>query len=324
MDSDRDELCSSEPLANRQLPQHTVGASQAGTSPLPTGSDRLLYEIERLQRELDTLGRELAWSHRLATLGTLAAAAAHEVNNILTPIASYAQLALSDPSDRAMTTKALEIASNNALRAAQIFSATLGYARDDRGQGVAATSPIGDVVDQALACLPRELERDGIMLTADLQPATLAIHPTELQQVVLNLLLNARKALLVSERTRPSIAITGRVDADRSVYQLAVADNGPGIPAALRDRLFEPFATAMPDDKAASAARQGGAAARGVEGVGECGTEVLPGTGLGLAVCRRLIEGAQGSIRVDSQPGCGARFTIALPVSETDAFTHPT
>lgn len=276
--------------------------------PPPAGTDRLIYEIQRLQRELDTLGRELAWSHRLATLGTLAAAAAHEVNNILTPISSYAQLALSEPGDTQLTRKALEIAVGNTQRASRIFAATLGYARDDRGSNDNAPSPLDAVLDHALACIPRELARDGIALGRDIEPATLAIHPTELQQVLLNLLLNARKALLASNPPVPRITLQGRTSPDGRTYRLILADNGPGIPAEIRDHLFEPFATATCGDSAASSA------APQVPPAPDEGDE-LPGTGLGLAVCRRLIEAAGGSIRVESDPGHGAAFTIELPTA---------
>lgn len=294
----------------------TSPSSTPAPKPPPAGTDRLLYEVERLQRELDTLGRELAWSHRLATLGTLAAAAAHEVNNILTPVCSYAQLALADPSDTRMTAKALEVAVENAHRASRIFAATLGYARDDRGQGGAALSQPGEVFALTLDCLPRQPERDGIVLAAEFDDATLAIHPTELQQVLLNLLLNARKALLAVDKVSPQIDVLGQRTADDGRYQLTIRDNGPGIPADARDHLFEPFVTRAPDATAASSAQAPCDAKLPADlTANSFDLEDVKGTGLGLAVCRRLIEAAGGTIGVDSTPGGGATFTIDLPTA---------
>ncbi|MEM1356002.1 MAG: HAMP domain-containing sensor histidine kinase [Planctomycetota bacterium] len=265
----------------------------------------MIYEINRLEQELASLGRELAWSHRLATLGTLAATAAHEVNNLLTPISSYAQLALANPNDPRLVRRALEIAANNTQRASRMFAATLGYARDERGHGGPEPSQPNEMLEQALACLPREPEKDGIALQTSLEPANLPIHPTELQQVLLNLLLNARKALLQANSPKPRIEVEGRCEAEAEQYRLTVRDNGPGIREDIKHHLFEPFVT--------QPSHAGDAALSHVP-PDEHDAEQVRGTGLGLAVCRRLIESAGGRIGVESEPGRGAAFIIVLPI----------
>lgn len=321
----------------------------------------MLYEVDRLSRELDGLRQELAVAHRLATLGTLAAAAAHEVNNILTPIASYAQLALQEPDDARLTEKALNIAVQNSRRGARIFAATLGYTQgSEAGHGAQPAEAFA----AALECLPRQPHQDGIKIEADFAPAVLGIHPTELQQVLLNLLLNARKALLAAAPPQARIRVQGRVvesgagefvgqveasgvslpviegdaaashpEAAAGRYTLTITDNGPGIPARARTRLFNAFVTADHDDTAASqinaslshpdeaiASRASpqakpGASANTGPGISTApGTGISTGTGLGLAVSRRLIEAAGGTIDLQDSPGPGAAFRITLPL----------
>lgn len=296
----------------------------------------MLYEVDRLSRELDGLRQELAVAHRLATLGTLAAAAAHEVNNILTPIASYAQLALQEPGDARLTEKALNIAMQNSRRGARIFAATLGYTHgSEAGHGAQPAEAFA----AALECLPRQPHQDGIKIEADFAPAVLGIHPTELQQVLLNLLLNARKALLAAAPPQAWIRVTGWITesaGDRAnpapaddddaalnptvgVYTLTFTDNGPGIPARARAGLFNAFVTAEHDDIAALKINESLRCPdepRTIQANSQVKTDAAarPGTGLGLAVSRRLIEAAGGTIDLQDTPGPGAAFRITLPL----------
>lgn len=265
----------------------------------------LLDQLETVQQRLDLMQQHIARSHRLASLGTIAAIIAHEFNNLLTPILSYSQMALAaDPPDAELTRKALTKARQNAEKAAHIVASMLGFTRNESDDSPAH---LATVLDETLNCLARDPVKDRITFRRDV-PADLylAIPAISLQQVLLNLILNAWQAMRGShDRKGGTLAITARaldapgmdtpgMDApgmdDRRV-QLTIADTGPGIPAGVLPHLFEPFVTH----------RQGAE------------TGVQPkGTGLGLTVCRDLIERAGGTIVAESTSG-GATFIIVLP-----------
>ena len=250
--------------------------------------EQLLRHFEQLEAQFQQLRDGLTHSHRLATLGTIASIIAHEYNNILTPIMSYAQIALADPDDHALMRKAVEKALAGAERAAQISSSVLGFAsaRDDK-----AAAPLPQTIDEAVSCLGRDLGKDGVALTIDVPDVLVAMSPLNLQQVMLNLILNARKAM---RRGGGQLRISGA--AGLLDVKLEVSDTGPGIPAEIMGRLFEPFVTQQ------------------VEPTGAVDED--KGTGLGLCICRELIRSAGGRIEADSAPGAGATFRLTLPKAD--------
>jgi signal transduction histidine kinase len=271
-----------------------VAAESAGQGPLP--------RLAKAEADLESLRKELDHTHQLATLGTLTAGIAHEINNILTPVLAYAQMAVGNPEDAALQAKALDRTIAGVESASRIIEAVLGFARADE-----ETKPanIARVIDASLACLSRAPERDGISLTIEADAdAMVSIRPLALQQVMLNLVLNALTALQ-GNRGELRIIVVPQED---GTTQIKVADNGPGIPEQVAATLFEPFVTSRP--------RQDGTGRSGKPG----------GSGLGLAICRRLIEDAGGSIAVG--PGCfesenpagpGATFTITLATAAGDS-----
>ena len=246
--------------------------------------EELLAHFEQLEAQFQQVRDGLTHSHRLATLGTIASIVAHEYNNILTPVISYAQLALADPDDPALMRKAVEKALSGAERAARISSSLLGFAREGDEQQVAL---LPKTIAEAVSCLGRDPAKDGITLKVAVPEVTVAIPPLNLQQVMLNLILNARKAMKGGGQLR----ITGRQDG--RLVNVDVADTGPGIPEEILDRLFDPFVTQElhPSDDGVDAR----------------------GTGLGLCICRELIRNAGGRISVTTTPGRGATFHLVLP-----------
>jgi signal transduction histidine kinase len=168
-------------------------------------------QLAGLSEELERLQGQLAHAQRLAMLGTIAGLIAHEYNNLMTPVLSYAQLALGEDDDAALSRKALKIAAGGAQRAAEISSAILAFARDDGlmvssatsagTRGAGAESPVsvdvGEAVRSALSVLARDPAKDGVRLSLSLgeRPVRAAIRGVALQQIVLNLVLNARKAM---------------------------------------------------------------------------------------------------------------------------------
>ncbi len=248
--------------------------------------EQLLEHFEQLETQFQQVREGLTHSHRLATLGTIASIIAHEYNNILTPIVSYGQLALSNPDDHEMLKKAVEKALSGAERAAHISSSLLGFAQETD------QSPAADIratIDDTLGCLARDPRKDGIELTIDVPDIKAAMPPLNLQQVLLNLMLNAIQAM---QGQPGSLKISGEVKG--SMVHLDVADTGPGIPEAIKDRVFEPFVTLRkpPPCEALSQPK---------------------GTGLGLCICRDLIRNTGGEITVESQPGQGTVFHLTIP-----------
>jgi signal transduction histidine kinase len=275
----------------RELPISLQRMNLEGPQEDEAGEGRdamLLEELERLEQQFEELRAQLTHSHRLATVGTLASVVAHEYNNLLTPVINYAQMALKRPEDPELMRKALQRSLEGAQRATRISNSLLGFAGQDEDK--AANLPA--TADEAVTCLAREPGKDGVALEVDLPDVAARISPLNLQQVLVNLILNAKKAM---QGRGGRVVVRG--ESEGSQVRVEVADDGPGIPANVRGRLFEPFVT---------------------ESIDESGSEKQSGTGLGLCICRDLVEGSGGSINVTSEEGGGTTFYIRLP--RADAF----
>lgn len=269
-------------------------ASRASEKPLPTTVEGLLNEFQSLESQLQQLRDSLSHSHRLATLGTLAAMLAHEFNNLLTPIISYGQLALARPDDAELMKTAVTRSVHAAERAARICSSLLGFAGDEKG---APTAPLRQTVNESIECLGRDPRKDGLSLTIDLPDVQVAMPAVNLQQVMVNLILNACKAM---KPRGGSLRIVGRVQGGQ--VHIDVADSGPGIPAAIRGQLFEPFVTHPTGPS------------RGVD-VPPLDSRRSRGTGLGLSICRDMLTSAGGSIAFDTEEGQGTTFHLTVPLA---------
>jgi signal transduction histidine kinase len=270
-----------------------LAAASTGQGALP--------RLAKAEAELESLRKELDHTHQLATLGTLTAGIAHEINNILTPVLAYAQMAKGNPNDDDLQAKARDRAIAGVQAASRIIEAVLGFARAEEESGPAN---IYNVIESSLACLGRAPERDGVFLIVEADAeAHVRIQPLALQQILLNLMLNALTALH-GHRGELRIDVAERGD---GMTQIRVADNGPGIDKTVAATLFEPFVTSRA--KRGTDNRTGGQS----------------GSGLGLAICRRLIEEAGGTIEVgpgwfesETASGPGATFTITLPAAGRD------
>jgi len=239
-------------------------------------------QLSRLQKEVEALRAQLRNAQRLATVGTITAMVAHEFNNILTPIISYARLARKN---RNLVDKALARAADGGARATHICKALLGVTRN---QEQPERLGLLDLVRDTLDAMARKLDRDAIELELDIpDDFEITTHRTELQQVLLNLLINARSAVLAKPGPRKIIISAGHV-AGHAVIR--VADNGEGIPPENLERIFQPFFSTKgsPDGES-------------------------QGAGLGLAFCREVMAGLNGDISVESTPAHGSTFTLRLP-----------
>jgi len=249
-------------------------------------AQEVLNYFEQIEGQFKQVSEGLTHLQRLATLGTLSSMVAHEFNNVLTPVISYLQMALANPDDRQLSQKALEKALFGTQRAAYICASLLDFSRDE---DVETRADLKECVDAVLACLARDPQKDGIELRVDLAQAEAAISPISLQQVLLNLILNAKKAM---GKAGGVLTILGRAEGD--TIHLQLADTGGGVAPEVADRLFEPFVTH------------------------QAGTERADekGSGLGLYICKDIILRAGGEIHFESLPGRGTTFHITIPAAK--------
>jgi signal transduction histidine kinase len=252
--------------------------------------DTLIERLSQMQAQLDSLREQLTESQRLATIGTIAAVIAHEFNNLLTPIVSYSQYALqsaeSEQPDMELVRKALTKAYQSSSKAGKICTSMLGLAR---GESVSGRVSVQELVDETLSVLARDPKKDGIALRVQVQPElTVDADPIQLEQVLLNLLINARQAMLGRGGS-----ITIKAQRNEDEIKIQVIDTGPGIPDKLLPKIFTPFFTT-----------------KGTTRRGE-----TKGTGLGLAICKEIVEHHNGRIHVESTVGAGTTFNIYLPAA---------
>ncbi len=297
----------------------------------------------------DLHGLDVALRHtqRLATLGTLTGMIAHEFNNLLTPVLCYAQMALDAPADLALARKALQKAAAGSERAAQIAEAILELARECQlPRAASETCSVAAAVKSAIACIAREPGKDGIALTIDVREAGDAVmRPVSLQQVMLNLVLNARKALLrgcdaetgrgsggamaLTVRAKrctgpislPPGAVTCGAPEEgaaalcqrdvRAWIEIVVEDTGCGIHTTLLPHIFDAWVT----ERTPAAAMQP-RASTGHAPPPDRGNDdglVAKGTGLGLAMCAELVRAAGGWMWVQSEVGEGTQVGLVIP-----------
>jgi signal transduction histidine kinase len=219
-------------------------------------------------------------------VGTLASSIAHEFNNILTTIINYARLALRPQAQERDRLEALDKILKGSQRAAAIVSGMLGFARGTAS--VKIHTDLAALIDEVLLLAEKDLSRHRISVEKKYHSRPHArVVPAQIEQVLLNLILNARQAMPQGGRLRIEL----RENARTRQAEIRIADTGVGIPAEKMRDIFEPFFTTKAPDE---------------EGHG--------GTGLGLAVCRQIIEQHQGRIRVESLVGKGSTFTVKLPL----------
>jgi signal transduction histidine kinase len=214
---------------------------------------------------------------------------AHEFNNILTPVLNYALLA--SDGDPVMQEKCARFSLQGAKKACAISKALLALVNNqpcDKSEGV----NVAELVQQVLDAMARDPAKDGITLVVKL-PAKLSVvtRAAELSQVLLNLLLNARWAVLQKGRGQ-SIQIEALRDG--SEVLLRVSDTGIGIAPENLQRIFEAFFTTRSDN----------------------------GTGLGLAICKHIVESLGGRLSVRSELGKGTCFTVSLPAENKTRLTR--
>jgi PAS domain S-box-containing protein len=247
-------------------------------------SQRKRAEQDR-QRRRDTLHQR----DKLASMATLLADVAHELNNPLTVIIAGATLLRDATRDEGIRRRA-ELLEQAAERCALTIRNFLALVREY--PATREDVVLERIVKETLALVAYQLEVDeisvDIALARDLPPVW--ADPHQLHQVLLNLVTNARHALRTTSPPR-RLSIVTRHDAEQRRVVLEVSDSGPGVPPELRGAVFRPFFTTKSPEE---------------------------GTGLGLALCHDIVAAHGGSIRVESAPGGGALFVVELPLERPE------
>lgn len=247
----------------------------------------LLWQDKTEERRLES---SLMQAGKLAAIGQLAAGVAHEINNPLTAINANAQMLKMVMPVEDENFESVDLIVRAGERAAKVIRGLLDFARQEQ-----YTFTIGDVNDsiqEALDLVNYQLQSSKIHITKDLDNSTLQIVASweHLKSVWLNLLLNARDALLHTNDDR-QLKISSRANKDGQTIQVLMYDNGKGMTSAESLHIFEPFYT--------------------TKGPGQ-------GTGLGLATCHRIIEQHGGEISVASKIDEGTTFIVTLPIQRPE------
>ena len=263
----------------------TVHLSNRITRGLRHQRRRLIRQNRHIRLMSDRLRQQqqaMIQQEKMVALGQMAAGITHEIANPLASMDSLLQLIQRKP-ERA-TPQAMATLREQIERISQIVRQMTTFGHPDEGQW--ETLPLNDVVEQTLQMVRFDHRLRQVHVERQFSPTAglLRLIPQAIQQIVVNLVLNALDAL--NEVALPRLTI--RTERDGQWCLIEVSDNGPGIPPENVDRLFEPFFTTKPVGK---------------------------GTGLGLSISYSLARKQGGDIEVRSQPGQGATFTVRLPVT---------
>jgi two-component system NtrC family sensor kinase len=225
-------------------------------------------------------------------MGELAAVVAHQINNPLTTVMVDAEIMLQDMAPQNPLYEGLTAIYRSGQRAHAVVKRLLSMVRRREPGDPLQWVAVHDTLHHTLDLVTTHIERNKVKLRIELdesQPAYVQAPPGHLEDLWLNLLLNARDALV----NMPGATIGVRTRRSGDQLEVSIWDNGPGIQPEHVEHLFEAFFTTKP--------------------AGE-------GTGLGLYICRQIVDQCQGTIQVETAPGKGTCFWITLPVQSKDSL----
>jgi len=245
-----------------------------------------LNEARKLEQELTVVRHRLAEAEKLSELSELVTGIIHEMRNPLSVAVGQSNLLREQPDlPESLKPRVFKI-EDSIARAVKIAQNFLNYAR--RGESQPVPTDINSLVVQTVDLVAYDIRIAGIQLSVDLQEVPLVNADIgAIQQVILNLLRNAQHALTENKENGTMIVRTVH-DSKKGKVRIELSDDGPGIPENVQERIFEPFFTTKP---------------KGL------------GTGLGLAVSRRIMEQHKGTLTFESASGAGTTFRIELPVA---------
>jgi two-component system NtrC family sensor kinase len=242
-----------------------------------------LLEKHRSEIELE---RRLLHSDRLATIGSLAAGLAHEIGTPMGVIRGRAEYVLHSRMDPHKTSEGLEIIIAQIDRITSIVRMLLDYSR--YRESLKLTADLRPIVQRSIHLIETEATKRGVRVRTEMgdQPLPIECDPDQLQQVFVNLGINALDAMRIGGGT---LTVSARSNRDNGGARITLVfeDTGPGIPEQYRSRIFDPFFTTKEPGK---------------------------GTGMGLAVCQTIVQSHAGEIAFESSPA-GTRFFVSFPVS---------
>jgi len=251
---------------------------------------------QRPQRGRKARKRDMNLFHddRLAALGTLAAGIAHELNQPLNTIRVVTDGFLFGraegwPLDPEELYEGLEMISQQVVRMDKVIRNVRNFAREERDAGEGASVMANEAIENVFSMIGRQIEAHGIRVEKDLDPdlPPMKASLSELEQVVMNLIFNARQALDEGSCTPKTLRIrTGSRD---GAVWIEVSDNGGGIPDHLLEKVFDPFFTTKAAGK---------------------------GTGLGLSICESIVGKFGGRIEAMNNSSGGATFLVSIPAGE--------
>jgi signal transduction histidine kinase len=255
---------------------------------------RNVSERRRMDDQSRDLYQQLLQAEKMAALGQTISGVAHELNNPLATILSWAER-LSERNLDETSRRGIDVILSESERAARIVRNLLTFAR--KRQSTRSMIDLNQVVRETLALRAYEQRLTNIDVVTALASGlpTIFADAHQIQQVLLNLVINAEQAML-SSNGRGSLVLRTWHDVERTAVVLQVSDDGPGVPADVKNRIFDPFFTTK---------------------------EVGKGTGLGLTVAYAIVQEHGGSIRVDSPSTGGASFTVEFPVSSVENVARP-
>jgi two-component system sensor kinase FixL len=263
----------------------SVGEADDGTERIFTGFIRDLTEKQHAERQLKELQSELIHVSRVSAMGAMASTLAHELNQPLSAIANYLEAArdmlpADENAESALLREAVEEGAREALRAGQIVRRLREFVA--RREVNRRPETLSTIIDEAVRLSLAGARERGVRVFVDLDPTAdrVLVDKVQIQQVLVNLLRNAAEVLADCD-VRDIAISTKRADA---MVETRVADTGPGIDTAVASRLFEAFTTSKDN-----------------------------GMGLGLSICRTIVEAHGGRISAQPRSGGGTVFSFSLP-----------
>jgi PAS domain S-box-containing protein len=254
------------------------------------GVDRDITEQIRNRKDIDFLHMELIHAGRLMAMGELASGIAHEINQPLSIVTTWAEVAMREINEKLQGDKeevllSLQRISDAIERAGNIVNRMKHFSRKSKMQKTALS--LNEILGEVYPLVEHKLRIDGVETVVELDPGLPVVlaDQTQIQQVLLNLIRNAAEAMESTGLGARKIEIRGRVQEGK--VEVSVRDSGCGIPPEELEKVFEPFHTSKPD-----------------------------GMGLGLSICRTIIENHGGRIWARRNPDCGATVAFTLPLAE--------
>jgi signal transduction histidine kinase len=268
------------------------GARRDELGRLATSFNRMTASLAAAREELErknaanvALERRLRHAQRLALIGQLSATVAHQVGSPLNVVLGRARYALKQGGHDERTARHLEEIAAGAERISSVIEGLLSQAR--RVRGPAGSVDLGDLARETVRFLEAECERARVVASVRAEEGVVVGgNRDELEQVILNLAMNALQAQPGGGRLEIAVK-RQRGPGGEPAAEVTVTDAGPGVPDALRERIFEAFFTTKPASE---------------------------GTGLGLAICDELVRRRGGTLSVEDAPGQGACFRVSLPL----------